>query len=588
MGIVKQIGQKSSRKSLKASASLLGLAAGAVGWSGLAQAASEETGSQMMLLPEHYELMDNGVVVFKLETGEYLSLTADQYLILEDGLLLITDELAQASIDSLPVMGSVRAQLLSDLEQVAPIDGTVAEATPAQTLSITEGQAPRLSEQVELQSYEVAQSSSDNTNTNTVGDALATSMTVAPGAMALLGMLMTKDQPEEEAVVREYLRNWDINPGPDSSNAMDDAVVFNGALYFEATDGTNGRELWKFDGVNPPSMVADIHTSGDSYPSSFTVFNGALYFSAQDDTNDMELWKYDGTTATLAADINTSGDSYPGSFAVFNGALYFEAYTSTYGYELWKYDGTTATLAADINTSGDSYPGYMTVLNGALYFSAQDDTNGQELWKYDGTTATMVADIHTSGHSGPSDLGVFNGALYFEAYDGANGDQLWKFDPTDTSDSADGTASMVTNITGSAQDVDNLVVFNNALYFVADSDTYGDELWVYDGVNAPSIVKDLNEGSSNGVEDSNYGVARVYDGALYFEGNDGTGEELWKYDGTNFSRVTDIRDANADPDGNGNADIKDLTVFDGAIYFHADNGTDGDELWGYNADGWIV
>ena len=52
----------------------LGLSAGAVGWSGLAQAAGEETASQVLLLPEHYELMDNGVVVFKLETGENLSL----------------------------------------------------------------------------------------------------------------------------------------------------------------------------------------------------------------------------------------------------------------------------------------------------------------------------------------------------------------------------------------------------------------------------------------------------------------------------------------------------------------------------------
>ena len=85
----------------------LGLSAGAVSWSGLAHAASEETSSQVLLLPEHYELMDNGIVVFKLETGENLSLTADQYLILEDGLLLITDEVAQASVYSLPVMGAV-------------------------------------------------------------------------------------------------------------------------------------------------------------------------------------------------------------------------------------------------------------------------------------------------------------------------------------------------------------------------------------------------------------------------------------------------------------------------------------------------
>ena len=148
---------------------------------------------QMLLLPEHYELMENGVVVFKLETDENLSLTADQDLILDDGLLLITDELAQASVYSLPVMGSVRAQLLSDLAPVATIDGTVAEATPAQTLAITQGMAPRLSEQVDLQSYKVAQSS-DNSS-NEAGDALATAMSVAPGAMALLGMLMTSDQP---------------------------------------------------------------------------------------------------------------------------------------------------------------------------------------------------------------------------------------------------------------------------------------------------------------------------------------------------------------------------------------------------------
>ena len=40
----------------------LGLSAGAVGSSGIANAASDETASQVMLLPDHYELMDNGAV----------------------------------------------------------------------------------------------------------------------------------------------------------------------------------------------------------------------------------------------------------------------------------------------------------------------------------------------------------------------------------------------------------------------------------------------------------------------------------------------------------------------------------------------
>lgn len=187
MGINKNIPSRLSRNSPRASTSLLGLAAGAVSWSGLAQAASEKTGSQIMLLPENYELMDKGVAVLKLETGENLSLTSDQYVILEDGLLLVIDELAQASMYSLPLVGSVRAQFLSDQEQVAALDGPVAEATPAQALSITQGQAPQLSEQVELQTFELAQTTETSSNEETTA-ALATGATLVGGlALVLLG-----------------------------------------------------------------------------------------------------------------------------------------------------------------------------------------------------------------------------------------------------------------------------------------------------------------------------------------------------------------------------------------------------------------
>ena len=89
--------------------------------SATASAARDALGGQTLLLPEHYELMENGVVVFKLETGENLSLTAGQCLIFEDGLLLVTDAMAQASISSLPVMGAVRAQLLSTLKPSPPL-----------------------------------------------------------------------------------------------------------------------------------------------------------------------------------------------------------------------------------------------------------------------------------------------------------------------------------------------------------------------------------------------------------------------------------------------------------------------------------
>lgn len=188
----------SSRAATPRLASALGLSAGAVGVAELAQAADAEPSRMLntLVMPDAYEQVSDDQVLLRLSTGEQLSLTSDQFVILDVGLLLVVDELAQASVYGLPVMGSIRAQLISDLAPVATIDGTVAEAMPSQTLAIIEGTAPRLSEHVDLQSYEVAQSSVDDTNT--AGDALATSMAVAPDAMALLGMLMTSDQPEAE------------------------------------------------------------------------------------------------------------------------------------------------------------------------------------------------------------------------------------------------------------------------------------------------------------------------------------------------------------------------------------------------------
>ena len=76
-----------------------------------------------------------------------------------------------------------------------------------------------------------------------------------------------------------------INPGSGSSYPSG-LTVFNNELYFQANDGTNGYELWKYDGTNAPSMVANINPgSGNSYPYYLTVFNNELYFQADDGTN---------------------------------------------------------------------------------------------------------------------------------------------------------------------------------------------------------------------------------------------------------------------------------------------------------------
>ena len=98
----------------------------------------------------------------------------------------------------------------------------------------------------------------------------------------------------------------DLNPGTDSGSPQN-LVVVHGSLYFSATDGTNGVELWKTDGTAAGTvMVKNINSTGDSSPANLTALNNILYFTANDGTNGIELWKSDGTAAgtVMVKDIN--------------------------------------------------------------------------------------------------------------------------------------------------------------------------------------------------------------------------------------------------------------------------------------------
>ena len=158
----------------------------------LAQAADAEAPRTVhtLLLPDHYQILDDGTVVFALKTGEQLSLTEDQYVLLDGGLLLVVDELAQNAMAELPVMGSLRTQLLTEIEPVRNAEGNIVEVSSSQPLWSGDGPTPRLFEELDLRAYEVAEAIEDDDE----GLLLPIGLSAAPLVMFLLDRLMTGEQ----------------------------------------------------------------------------------------------------------------------------------------------------------------------------------------------------------------------------------------------------------------------------------------------------------------------------------------------------------------------------------------------------------
>jgi ELWxxDGT repeat protein len=134
-------------------------------------------------------------------------------------------------------------------------------------------------------------------------------------------------------------------------------------------------------------LVTDINPGiAGSYPMFLTNVNGTLFFDATNGVSGRELWKSNGTAAgtVLVKDINPgSASSYPTSLTNVNGTLFFAANNGVSTNELWKSNGTAAgtALVKDIAPGiANAYPRYLTNVNGTLFFRADDGVHGNEPW----------------------------------------------------------------------------------------------------------------------------------------------------------------------------------------------------------------
>lgn len=388
-------------------------------------------------------------------------------------------------------------------------------------------------------------------------------------------------------------------------------VTMNGKIYFTGIDftGATGRELWVTDGTDAGTqMIKDINTGTDnSSPRDLFVFNNNVYFFAKTNTHGVELWKSDGTSGGTAEvkDINPgSANSYSANYTGFfanNNILYFDATDGTSGVEIWKTDGTSANtvMLKDINTgAAASNAENFTALGTEVLFSATDVTNGTELWKTDGTTAgtVLVQNIASGANSSsPGQFVVFQNKIFFAA---SSGSGIFTQGGLYSTDGNSVTLVKSFGIGGSATLLSLSVILNNKLVFSALTIGIGGtglQVWASDGTTAgTTAITNLNTSSLEGAgaiilpDIFSTGIngdyhTHSFNNKIFFIADDGThGAELWITDGTQAG-TNIVKDINPGADSSLGFNTGEFAAswFYTAttFYFTADDGTHGNELW---------
>src|SRR5215203_3283888 len=241
-----------------------------------------------------------------------------------------------------------------------------------------------------------------------------------------------------------------------------------------------------------------------------------------------------------------------------------------------------------------SEPNWLMDFKGTLLFTADHPKFGEELWKSNGTKpgTRLIKDIDPgplvinavedteTGSSEPDNVLRKRNVIFFSAKTVRYGEELWKSDGTESGtklvkdinpDSPPGARcdQSECGIPKGWSHPDTVTVMGKQVFFAADDGKHGVELWKSDGTESGTkLVKDINIVKGNSNPNDNHAVNQSAEveklfavgKTLYFRANDGKhGVELWKTDGTNrgTTLVKDINPAAPAPTNAACSDRKD-------------------------------
>jgi ELWxxDGT repeat protein len=429
----------------------------------------------------------------------------------------------------------------------------------------------------------------------------------------------------------------DIAPGAADSLPANITNVA-GSVFFTTSDGW----LWKSDGTAAgtiqllapvPAPVGGVPTFDGQYPGNMVDLNGVLFFTAVYQGG-RALWRSDGTpqgTTALKQFPFVSSDQGPRDLFVVNNTLFFTSYEDATGRELWKSDGTASgtQLVVDLRPTGDAFsssdsPRFAARSNVLYFFARNASQTG--LWRSDGTAAGTTFLREFTSITKPV---VFANQIYFQASDmfaanpqdppqprvglwssdgTVNGTQLVATNPlavpltvvgnvlllygqTGMYGMANTTPTLLTTATlpfNLSLDQLVLTVFGGIAYFEAELSGER-KLWRTDGTPQGTLPEQaiLPAGSSS------INMLTTAGGSLYFSTQDAQATKIWRSDGsapgtTPLHTLSPIEAGIANPvcfhsvPGSFTPAPPALTAAGNVVFFVADDGVHGCELWASN------
>ncbi|MEM9680555.1 MAG: T9SS type A sorting domain-containing protein [Bacteroidota bacterium] len=302
----------------------------------------------------------------------------------------------------------------------------------------------------------------------------------------------------------------------------------------------------------------------------------------------------------LVKDINPSGSSDPSHFIEFQNELYFYA-TGPVGnsnsiiVDVFKTDGTSVgTLPITPSTisnpiPGTSFPAPMMVSSNLLYYyreplgisrpTAIPNVPGG-LWSYNGNISSYIF-INNARltHS----IFEFNGDPYFGSYLSNAPSKSDIYYIPGGGAVTQGPPARAWHLGIDDFQTNGVIEYNNSIITSIGTMSgtpflfYRDEeLWKINPDNTLTLIKNINTAVINSLAGSSFPRDyTVFNGLVFFSANDNVdNREVWFTDGTNAGtqKLTEIN-------ASGSADPRDFIVFNNKLFFTADDGDNGLELW---------